>query len=171
MGFSQEPSDVAKLVYFWRCIGYLLGLPDEYNLCSEDMDQVRSLCTQLVKQNFGPSVLKQDPDSELMAKRIVTTSGQYIAFMYFNTIMKYILDALHIDHKVQLNNNAERFAYTSYEILLDNLVHYRPVRALFNAMLRLTIVVVQTKWVSQMIANNLQRKERLAQKTGMKKWN
>nr|XP_018909452.1 PREDICTED: uncharacterized protein LOC109038734 [Bemisia tabaci] len=62
LGLVGTPEEIEGFIHFWRTIGYLLGISDEYNLCGGSIEETRELCRILLEQNFVPDLEKNPPD-------------------------------------------------------------------------------------------------------------
>ncbi|CAK1590419.1 unnamed protein product [Parnassius mnemosyne] len=49
-----EDGDWDAYNYFWRVIGYMIGLEDRYNLCRRNMDETRKVCQIILDHVFTP---------------------------------------------------------------------------------------------------------------------
>lgn len=55
-GIRCSEQELGDYIYFWRCIGFLLGIKDEYNMCSGSYKQTMVLCKQIEQQVLLPSM-------------------------------------------------------------------------------------------------------------------
>ena len=45
------------LIHFWRCIGYLLGMEDQFNLFTiEDLEFQKQLCNYILEIEIKPTI-------------------------------------------------------------------------------------------------------------------
>lgn len=45
--FGASETDLEHYVFLWRCIGYLLGIDDRYNVCSSGLESARAIYRQV----------------------------------------------------------------------------------------------------------------------------
>ncbi|OQR66781.1 hypothetical protein BIW11_13931, partial [Tropilaelaps mercedesae] len=67
--FSRE--DQEAVLHYWRCIGYLLGISDSYNICGGSVETVRTLTRDFVDKLLRPSILTTSVDRFKLAKGIL----------------------------------------------------------------------------------------------------
>lgn len=65
-------ADVDALVHFWRGVGWLLGIADEYNLCAGGLDDVEKACGAMLKEEYLVRVRDSNPESVSMIRGVVS---------------------------------------------------------------------------------------------------
>lgn len=65
-------ADVEALVHFWRGVGWLLGIEDEYNLCAGGLDDVEEACRAMLKEEYVVRVRESNPESLSMIRGVVS---------------------------------------------------------------------------------------------------
>jgi hypothetical protein len=81
-GIKHTQQESEDYVFFWRGIGYLLGVKDEFNICSENYNDFYRLVKELEKEIVYPGI--RDPPSEFE-----TLSNAYIDSV--NSLLKFKL--------------------------------------------------------------------------------
>lgn len=66
-GIKCKKQDVADYFYFWRGIGYLIGIKDEYNLCSGGYDTTYRVCKEIEYDFVYRGICNPPKDYELLA--------------------------------------------------------------------------------------------------------
>ena len=91
-GICCTEQELGDYVYFWRGIGYLLGIDDRFNLCDGTYREVYSLCKEIERDLLLPA-LSDPPDdfhrmleayiegSNLPSKRRLITKEALFAFI------------------------------------------------------------------------------------------
>lgn len=80
--------ELEDFIYFWRCIGYLLGILDEYNICSGNFHETFSICKEIENDLVLPSMKRPPKHFQNMANafsegfRSILTTECTLAFMY-----------------------------------------------------------------------------------------
>ncbi|KAK2144831.1 hypothetical protein LSH36_726g01021 [Paralvinella palmiformis] len=69
-GIRCSRKELEDYIFFWRGIGYLLGVSDEYNLCNGTLDEVYSVCKEIERIVLIPSLMEPPADFEMMANAI-----------------------------------------------------------------------------------------------------
>lgn len=55
LGVHCSDELIQDSLYFWRCIGYLLGIEDQYNICGRSLRELRILSRDIVKEVVLPT--------------------------------------------------------------------------------------------------------------------
>lgn len=163
MGFSNKDEDIEKLIYFWRTIGYFLGMPDEYNLCEGSLEQVRARCRQMFEHNYRPRLLAavKENDNEVglnMSHDIIYTAQQYIYFLRYKSLMKYLFEVLSLnggDDHFRLKTNMEKFTYISMKHVMSHWIHFRLVAFILNNTVRFQVYCLHLRFYTANIVNIL----------------
>ncbi|XP_015905871.2 uncharacterized protein [Parasteatoda tepidariorum] len=87
-GCSEEDYDA--LIHFWRAIGFLLGIEDQFNLCHGDYPQVVSACKSLLTKEYKVRVADASPVSVNMGKSVVAAMSEMQEALTWNSISTYI---------------------------------------------------------------------------------
>lgn len=174
MGFSTSDEELGRLVYFWRTIGHLLGMPDEHNLCEGSLEQVRARCRQVFEHNYRPRLMAavavavaanegggggggNEPGLS-MSRAIIYTSQQYIYFLRYTSLMKYLFEVMALkggDHHFRLRTTMEKFTYLSMRNVMSHWIHFRVVAFLLNNVVRLSVYCLHFRYFRDNIAGNL----------------
>ena len=64
LGFNSE--NLEDWTYFWRCLGYLLGIDDEHNICSST-EQAVQICYDVMYGSVLPGLKNPPPNFKEMA--------------------------------------------------------------------------------------------------------
>lgn len=67
-GMQFEPEEMHALCHFWRVIGYMLGIDDQYNLCAGDFATVQSRCLAIFRHIIVPGLLHAPMDFQGMTE-------------------------------------------------------------------------------------------------------
>jgi hypothetical protein len=93
-GVSDE--DMNAFVYLWRCIGYVLGTDDAYNLCNGDLETVRQRCRDVINFWVKPNLRDVSRDWEHMSRCIVQGINFYVPGITFEISLLYLCSILNI---------------------------------------------------------------------------
>ena len=135
MGFSSKPQDIERLIYFWRCVGHMLGIEDRYNLCCGDYATVRHNCQQVFERSFKPKLLEMDKAPAEMCEQIVVTANHYIVFLRYRGLLKYLFEVTGVETEFRLDKSEHLF-YLALKWVVGTLAHYRLWAFLLNNLLR-----------------------------------
>jgi len=135
IGFSSKPEELDKLIYFWRCIGHMLGIKDEYNLCIGNYAQVRDNCQQVFQGRFRDPLERMDKKAQEMSEQIVVTANHYIVLLRYRGLLKYLFEVTRVNVTVHLNFS-EQFFYVALKWCVGTLAHYSGWAFVLNNLLR-----------------------------------
>ena len=66
-GLRVSDEELANFVYFWRCVGYQLGIADDYNICGRSALTTKHIVSQIEDQLVLPDIHNKPPQYALMA--------------------------------------------------------------------------------------------------------
>ena len=135
MGFSQKQQNIERLIYFWRCIGYMLGIDEQYNLCNGDYATVRHNCQQVFERKFKPGLIEMSKDPAEMSEQIVLSANHYIVFLRYRGLIKYLFEVTDIESEIQLYRSEYLF-YVALKWVVGTLAHFKLWAFLLNNLLR-----------------------------------
>jgi hypothetical protein len=70
-GVICTTEELEDYVYFWRCIGYLLGIDDHFNVCSEGLVRTRAITKSIETDIMLKGLHNPPPDFYRMADALV----------------------------------------------------------------------------------------------------
>jgi len=81
-------------LHFWRVIGYLMGISDDYNICSGNLVDTRQKLRSLEREEILPCFSNVDATFEYMGSALTKGMNSAIPFISFPTILQYLIDVL-----------------------------------------------------------------------------
>ncbi|KAJ6223328.1 hypothetical protein RDWZM_001873 [Blomia tropicalis] len=156
MGFSSRTEDLDRLIYFWRCIGYMLGIDDEYNLCEGNYQTVRTNCEQIFKHKFIPSLLEMKPESDEMSERIIISASHYIVLLRHRGLLRYLFEVANLNIPVVLDQSENLF-YITLKWTMSTLIHYRFFAIILNNLLRFALYQLTFKRFVNSVVKSLEQ--------------
>ena len=97
-GIRCTKMELEDFIFYWRGLGYLLGISDQYNICKGNFDETYSICKQIEKDILLPALSEPPEGFQLMADAY--SEGMNIpGSMRLNTTlstMAFILDGMGI---------------------------------------------------------------------------
>ena len=66
-GIKCTRAELEDFIYYWRSLGYLLGISDKYNICNGNYEETYKLCKQIEKEIVLPSVQQPPECFQMMA--------------------------------------------------------------------------------------------------------
>lgn len=156
MGFSSRTEDLDRLIYFWRCIGYMLGIDDEYNLCEDNYQTVRTNCEQIFKHKFIPSLLEMKPESDEMSERIIISASHYIVLLRHRGLLRYLFEVANLNIPVVLDQSENLF-YITLKWTMSTLIHKRFFAIILNNLLRFALYQLTFKRFVNLVVKSLEQ--------------
>ncbi|XP_063704779.1 uncharacterized protein LOC134834143 isoform X2 [Culicoides brevitarsis] len=93
LGLIYDEYDLDAFCHFWRVLGYMLGIKDEYNICKETFRETEDRLEAIRSQIYRPYIQKCTQDFITMTKDLIegfwcfNPMLDYDSFMYF---VKYL---------------------------------------------------------------------------------
>ncbi|PSN56626.1 hypothetical protein C0J52_11264 [Blattella germanica] len=88
--------EVEGLLHLWRCIGYRLGIEEEYNFCKGSLAEIRQRGSELMELLFKPMMGFVTRDWEHMV-RCAMEGVNYFGFISFEVTLLLVCDFLNLD--------------------------------------------------------------------------
>lgn len=88
--------DLAAFCHFWRVLGHLLGIEDEYNFCRGNLDEIRERTTCLINTVFKPKLRDVVCEWEHMTRCLVAGISYYLPAPPFILTVLRLTDLLRI---------------------------------------------------------------------------
>lgn len=93
-GIKASQDDLKDYVYFWRWIGYLLGMEDSNNICVNSLEEAIAICHEIENDIVYPALHKPPPHFHHMAKAFTDGSNILHNFKFFTpeSVISFSLD-------------------------------------------------------------------------------
>ena len=121
---GASPREMEGFIHFWRGVGYLLGIKDEYNFCSGTLKDVRSLCLEVEQRILLPRLATASYDYEHMVHALMTGIGQILPVISLPAMLKYLTYIFQIP----------TMSYTA-TMSFKHILHYYVMRGTFACIL------------------------------------
>lgn len=69
-GINCTKEEISDYIFFWRGIGYLMGIQDEFNVAALEYDDVYSICKEVEKMAYS-GLVERPPDFEVLSNAYV----------------------------------------------------------------------------------------------------
>lgn len=101
-GKNHQRRVLTDLIYLWRAIGYLHGISDEFNLCSESVDETINLAHLMYQDLFKPAIESEKISKigKKMSTNVIKALNQYFYVGSGFTHFVYWYEALEINRSV-----------------------------------------------------------------------
>ena len=70
-GIKCSQEELTDYIFFWRGLGYLMGVDDRYNLCDGTFDEIHSLIKEIEQDLLLPSLKSPPNEFEMMSEAYV----------------------------------------------------------------------------------------------------
>ncbi|XP_026476273.1 uncharacterized protein LOC113381812, partial [Ctenocephalides felis] len=85
----DDKKDREAFVHVWRCVGYMMGLEDRFNICRDSLEETEDLCEVLLAKYFAPLLSTYNKDFEDMSKALLEGMWTFNPFIHFTTFMYF----------------------------------------------------------------------------------
>ena len=158
-GIRWSPYDLECVIHFWRLIGHLLGIQDQYNLCSRPATQVKEMCAVILQQEMKAAFVegnKRGTTSSQMSRGILESIRPYVPLIRWDAYLKYLATLLDSEEKHMKLNVKGDLIFRSMSVTLQVLVRNSLVGHAMNYLLRRAIRKAHRKRAK--IAQRLEKK-------------
>ena len=95
-GIKCSKSELEDFIFYWRGLGYLLGIADQYNICKGNFVETYNVCKQIEQEILLPALSEPPEGFQLMADAY--SEGMNIpSYLRINTTLStlaFILDGM-----------------------------------------------------------------------------
>lgn len=158
-GIQWSAYDLECVVHFWRLIGYLLGIEEEYNLCSRPVPEVQDMCAVILQHEMRTAFSeggKRGTTSSQMSRGILESIRPYVPLIRWDAYLKYLATLLDSEEKTMKLNMKGNLIYHSMTLTLQILVRNVFFGRTMNYLLRRAIRKAHRKRAK--IAQRLEKK-------------
>ena len=95
-GICCTTENLEDYIFFWRGIGYLLGIKDKYNVCSGDYKQTFTICKEIELKLLLPSLKNPPVEFERMADAYIegTNMRRRVFRLTKEAVIAFTLDVM-----------------------------------------------------------------------------
>ena len=94
IGVQDSKTNLEDFVYFWRWIGFFLGIDDNNNICTNGYEDASDISKQIMNEIVYPSLLNPPKDFDLMARAFTEGLSLVVNFTLFTpeSLIGFMLD-------------------------------------------------------------------------------
>lgn len=119
LGIPCCMEELEDYLYFWKCIGYLLGIEDKYNLCaSAEYESTLMLVRQIEKQVLLPNMRSLTPVCQGLTDAYCQGVNLFLGFNMFTREAMYALAYDLANQAIPKLSWKDWFRYQSYKLFL-----------------------------------------------------
>ncbi|XP_076762238.1 uncharacterized protein LOC143430122 isoform X2 [Xylocopa sonorina] len=157
LGVNYSSEELEGLVHFWRVVGSMLGMKDEYNICSGSVEETRALCRRLLDEVFLPGFASDDKDFNQMSHTLIKSLWPVNPYMDSTAFIKFTFilassAATNNNHSLKIDRSSMPW-YSRFILNLQLTVHKyllpptywwsRFFRTFFNGQMRLAMYLTE----------------------------
>ncbi|XP_067132527.1 uncharacterized protein [Centruroides vittatus] len=131
LAIDWNKEDTECFLHFWRCIGYLLGMEDQYNICKGSYENVTLLFNEILEKEIKPGIKKPLEESVQMARDIVTTFRCVNPMLSWKSLSEYWKENLGISSECNLSI-FDWLIYWWFRLVFNYLLWFQILRNGFN---------------------------------------
>ncbi|KAJ8963277.1 hypothetical protein NQ318_018744 [Aromia moschata] len=94
--------ELKGFIHLWRCIGYVLGIEDRFNICRESVKETKEICSLIIEKLFRPAMQNSSKHFETLSKALV--SGMWA----MNPFLEHEVFSLYLHMVVENSNDPTR---------------------------------------------------------------
>lgn len=158
-GIKWSSYDLECVIHFWRLIGHLLGIRDEWNLCARPVPEVEDMCAMILQHEMKTAFTeggKRGTTSSQMSRGILESIRPYVPLIRWDAYLKYLATLLDSEEKAMKLNMKGNMIYRSMTLTLQVLVRNSMIGYTMNYLLRRAIRKAHRKRTK--IAQKLEKK-------------
>ncbi|XP_039447703.1 uncharacterized protein LOC120426947 isoform X1 [Culex pipiens pallens] len=87
LGIRYDEAGMEGFVHFWRTIGYMLGLEDRFNICTEDLTSSKQRMTLVLEQILRPALQTVSTEFVQMTNAMIDGLWCVNTFLDYNAFM------------------------------------------------------------------------------------
>ncbi|XP_001853256.2 rubber oxygenase [Culex quinquefasciatus] len=87
LGIQYSVEDMEAMVHFWRVIGYMIGIQDQYNICTDSLATTEQRMRQIQDHILRPALEERTEDFEEMGKALITGMWSFNPFLNYDAFL------------------------------------------------------------------------------------
>lgn len=92
LGIQTSDEDLEAFIHFWRVIGYMIGLDDKYNLCTDSWSTTKPRLEAMLSHVYQPSLEVSSKSEKFteMSRALITGLYCFSPFLTFDSFMFFM---------------------------------------------------------------------------------
>nr|XP_023021958.1 uncharacterized protein LOC111510283 [Leptinotarsa decemlineata] len=90
VGIFASRDELKCFIHFWRVMGYLLGIRDEFNICRESVEETKQICILLIQREMAPNIKKKPDYFGTLSKAFVSGMKAILPMISYDHSMEYL---------------------------------------------------------------------------------
>nr|XP_045599935.1 uncharacterized protein LOC123759114 isoform X2 [Procambarus clarkii]XP_045599936.1 uncharacterized protein LOC123759114 isoform X2 [Procambarus clarkii]XP_045599937.1 uncharacterized protein LOC123759114 isoform X2 [Procambarus clarkii] len=143
---SATEEEMAGLIHFWRGLGWLMGIEDQYNFCSGTVAETKALCLEVERLIFIPLLAKVDWNYEHMATSLIKGMSYIVPATSYPAMFRYLAYTLDIAVPTFVSKMSYRHSF-----------HYWVMRCTFALILLVPCLLLLLNYMFNSLIDKLQK--------------
>lgn len=144
LGIWYSRDEIEGLINFWRTVGYLLGVDEKYNLCSDSYQETHEKCRELLEREFIPALLNPPEGYEDMTKALLFGIKLIVPGLDYDSYFRFTMNLIGIPSKKSLTGYP-LFRFWFQKIVCQGLLFIPWCRNFFNRLLQKSIAYAENR--------------------------
>ncbi|RXG52507.1 hypothetical protein Avbf_15032 [Armadillidium vulgare] len=140
--------EMESFIHFWRGIGWLLGIEDDYNLCNGTYKEVRALCLEIESKLVMPNLIEPNAGSYTTSDTFMRGINKLIPVFSYPSIMLYILTIFNIPNFSPYVSWTHYSYYLILRFIFGFLFIFPLFIKVFNNLLKIIIKIYKCRYTS-----------------------
>ncbi|XP_014614168.1 PREDICTED: uncharacterized protein LOC106792324 [Polistes canadensis] len=138
---ENDDESLENFCYVWRCIGYLLGVDDQTNICCGSLKEIKNRCQVYINDIVKPALRRISPQWEHMMRCIIEGHRYFLMVPSFETIILLFSEMLDLQMPAFYSSLTflQRMEYYYMKYFLRFLMKFKFMRYLANKSLNQAI--------------------------------
>lgn len=143
-GIVWSEYELDCVLHFWRVVGFLLGIHDDYNLFGRN--DWKELCHEILQKEMKESFKKDNRivQAHQMSKGIIESVRAYIPLMRWPPFLKYLTKTIEEPDELPLSSS-HNFIYKMMSITLQRILTYGPICSMLTILLKKKLKATQKR--------------------------
>ncbi|KFB44349.1 AGAP005178-PA-like protein [Anopheles sinensis] len=87
LGIQYGPGDWEAFVHFWRVIGYMMGIEDRFNACTDSFETTEQRMSLIASEILQPALLNRTSEFEKMGRALTEGLWCFNPFVYYESFL------------------------------------------------------------------------------------
>lgn len=92
-----KKDDLEAFAHFWRALGYMLGIKDEFNIFTGDLETVRGRTKSIINLVIKPALKEVTPEWEYMSRCLVDGGNFFAKGINFESVILYAFHVISLE--------------------------------------------------------------------------
>ncbi|XP_075223126.1 rubber oxygenase-like [Lycorma delicatula] len=147
LGLHGSNEDLEGFIHFWRVIGHLLGINDQFNLCRGNIESTKAACRGILREVLSPSFNCPIKEFQPMAKALLDGMWALVPAIQAEAFMDFTRDLCGLPQSQETRTLYSRIILKLQIFVHSVLLYYQLLaiifRPIFNFQMWLSVFITQ----------------------------